>query len=96
MGRSLSKAFKDYKANRVRPPDYARALAELTRIRAGRLPAYLEVQQGLAQATCLLALNRPREAQTALRRVRELIGARPEFRDFVAELERLERYRPAQ
>ncbi len=86
LGKSLSDAFMDYSEGRVREPECGRALEYLQQVRVDRVPGYLKIQTGLAQARCHLALGEMDRAGQRLQEVRVLVGDRAEFRGFVERL----------
>jgi len=91
LGRMWARPFKDYRKGAVRPADYERALAELSRARDEVLPPSVQVEKYLTQAASSLGAGRSADATESLRRARALIGERAELAHFREQLERLGR-----
>lgn len=89
LGRSLSRPFKNYAKNIVRPPDYQRAIAELEQARDSVLPTYLTVQKYIALAISYQAMGRPADAAKAAGIARTLIGERVELMELAEQLNRV-------
>jgi hypothetical protein len=80
LGKSLSEAFRDYSIDRVRPPDYARALELVGPIEVARLAPYPTLQVDLIEARAYSGLGQDDRATAAARRAVEAVRARPAFR----------------
>lgn len=90
LGVSLSRSFKDYSIDRLRPPQFERALEHLRRVRPENLPPYLQLQKQLVEARCLVRLNRREEAERTIATVRKRVLEKPEFRKLYEAEARLE------
>jgi hypothetical protein len=90
LGRNLSRGFRNYSIGRVRPPDCAAALDYLERVRTERLPTFLQIQNNLDQARCLMRLDQPVPARALVDRAEQLGGDRAEFRLLFQQALRLE------
>jgi len=89
IGRSLSREFTNFAIDRVRPPEYARALAYLADVRADRLPPYLRIIHALEQARCLVRTGRRSEGLAWIDQARRIIDGQPKWRPFIVQLDAL-------
>lgn len=90
LGVSLSRSFKDYSIDRLRPPQFERALEYLRRVRPENLPPYLRLQKQLVEARCLVRLNRREEAEAVIAKARRQVLEQPELRQLYESEARLE------
>ena len=89
LGRSLSREFTNFAIDRVRPPEYGRALAYLADVRADRLPPYLRIIHALEQARCLIRTGRLAEGRVWIAEGRRLTAGQPKWRQFTVQLDAL-------
>jgi hypothetical protein len=89
LGRSLSREFTNFAIDRVRPPEYARALAYFADVRTARLPPYLRIIHALEQARCLIRTGRSSEGRAWIETARRLIDDQPKWRPFSVQLDAL-------
>ncbi|HEX2055255.1 MAG TPA: hypothetical protein VHF07_02100 [Nitrospiraceae bacterium] len=90
FGRNLSRSFRNYAAGQIRPADCGAALGYFQRVRSGRLPVLLQVQQRLDEARCHLRMSQPGQANEAMKQAKRLGADRPEFRLLFQQALRLE------
>ncbi len=90
FGRNLSRRFRNYAVGKVRQADCESALSYFQRVRPERLPVFLQIQQRLDEARCLIKLSRPVEARTSMERAERLRSGRPEFHLLFQQAIRLE------
>ncbi len=90
IGKSLSTTFTDYSVGRTRPSDCPEALARLGSVRPGALPAYLEAQRHLAEASCHIRMNDRRQALAELDLAKATIADRSELVVLNEQVARLE------
>lgn len=90
FGRNLSRSFRNYAVGKIREADCERALSYFQRVRSDRLPVFLQIQQGLDEARCLIRLSRPAEARASMERAERLRAGRPEFALLFQQAIRLE------
>ena len=90
FGRNLSRSFRDYTVGQVRQADCEPALAYLQKVRSERLPDYLQIQQRLDEARCLITLSRPADARASMEQVERLRAGRSEFNLVVQQAIRLQ------
>jgi len=90
FGRNLSRSFRDYTAGKVRRADCEPALAYFRNVRSERLPIYLQIQQRLDEARCLITLSRPADARASMEQVEQLRAGRSEFNLVVQQAIRLQ------
>ncbi|HJU05015.1 MAG TPA: hypothetical protein VJ692_07650 [Nitrospiraceae bacterium] len=79
LGRNLSRGFRNYSLGRVRQPDCAAALDYLEKVRTERLPPYLQIQNHLDQARCLMRVGQPVQARALVDRTEQGASDRAEF-----------------
>jgi hypothetical protein len=65
-------------------------LAYLQKVRSERLPDYLQIQQRLDEARCLITLSRPADARASMEQVEQLRAGRSEFNLVVQQAIRLQ------
>ena len=90
FGRNLSRSFRNYAVGQIREADCETALSYFQRVRSERLPVFLQIQQRLDEARCLIKLSRPAEARASMERVERLRTGRPEFTLLFQQAIRLE------
>jgi hypothetical protein len=90
FGRNLSRSFRNYAVGRIRHPDCEPALKAFQKVRSDRLPAFLQIQQHLDEARCLVKLSQPAQAGVSMKRAEQLGGDRSEFRPLFQQAVRLE------
>lgn len=90
FGRNLSRSFRNYAVGKIRQADCEPALSYFQRVRTERLPVFLQIQQRLDEARCLISLSRPAEARSSMERAERLRAGRPEFTLLVQQAIRLE------
>ena len=90
LGKGLSDSFMDYSVGRVRPPDCAKAREYLDRIRVDVLPDNLKIHWNLALARCVLQERKVSQARLRLATAKTLIDDRPEYRDLLSMVSRME------
>lgn len=90
FGRNLSRSFRNYAVGKVREADCESALSYFQRVRSDRLPVFLQIQQRLDEARCLIKLSRPAEARASMERAERLRSGRPEFHLLFQQAIRLE------
>ncbi|WP_193369317.1 hypothetical protein [Pelagibius marinus] len=81
LGLSLSRGFRDYSIGKVRPPDYQRSRALLSRLGRAPLQPFSALQLQLALARIGLALNDTPQAQASADRASAIVQDRPAFAD---------------
>jgi hypothetical protein len=86
LGLSLSRSFKDYSIDRLRPPDHQKSLAYLGQVSDDTVPRYLRVQKHLALARDLAGVNQFEAARESLARVRALIQGHSELQGFADQI----------
>lgn len=90
FGRNLSRSFRNYAVGKIRDADCEAALSYFQRVRSERLPVFLQIQQRLDEARCLIKLSRPAEARASMERADRLRAGRPEFTLLFQQAIRLE------
>jgi len=90
FGRNLSRSFRNYAVGKIREADCESAMSYFQRVRTERLPVFLQIQQRLDEARCLIRLSRPAEARVSMERAERLRAGRPEFTLLVQQAIRLE------
>jgi len=90
FGRNLSRSFRNYAVGKIREADCEPALKFFQRVRSERLPAFLQIQQRLDEARCLIKLSRPAEARASMEGAERLRAGRPEFNLLFQQAIRLE------
>ncbi len=81
LGLSLSRGFRDYSIGKVRPPDYQRSRALLSRLGRAPLQPFSALQLHLALARISLALDDAQLAQASADRASGIVQERPAFAD---------------
>lgn len=81
LGLSLSRGFRDYSIGKVRPPDYQRSRALLSRLGRAPLQPFSALQLNLALARIGLALDDAQAAQASADRASGIVQERPAFAD---------------
>ncbi len=85
----ISRPFKDYSIDRLRPPDYQKSLSYLSKVRDEVIPPYLQIQKNLAMAMdYYIGLKEYKPAEEALAKARRLIADRSEFQVFLEQVAR--------
>ena len=90
FGRNLSRSFRNYALGKIREADCEPALNFFQRVRSERLPVFLQIQQRLDEARCLIKLSRPAEARASMEWAERLRAGRPEFNLLFQQAIRLE------
>ncbi|MCS6327749.1 MAG: hypothetical protein H8K06_11765 [Nitrospira sp.] len=90
FGRNLSRSFRNYAVGKIREADCETALSYFQRVRSERLPVFLQIQQRLDEARCLIKLSRPDEARASMERAEGLRADRTELALFFQQAIRLE------
>ncbi len=90
FGRNLSRSFRNYAVGKIREADCESALTYFQRIRSDRLSDFLQIQQRLDEARCLIRLSRPAEARASMERAEQLRDGRPEYTLLFQQAIRLE------
>lgn len=90
FGRNLSRSFRNYAVGKIREADCEPALSYFQRVRSDRLPVFLQIQQRLDEARCLIKLSRPAEARASMEQAERLRAGRPEFNLLFQQAIRLE------
>jgi hypothetical protein len=91
LGHNLSRAFQDYEAGRVRPPNCMAAVEQMRRVTPTRLPTYLQVRNRLSEASCLVTMGQGKQAKPLLAEARKIIEGNPAFHTLLERLGRIER-----
>ena len=86
IGRNLSREFKDYSANRLRPPNYGEAMKYLKKVNEKKLPKHLVVRKRLAEAKVQIGLGNKATAREILEKTKQMIGNTPELQEYINQL----------
>jgi hypothetical protein len=92
FARSYGRRFADYREQRVREPDCARALEHLRRVAEDRLPEYIRLQNALTRARCAIRDGDRDAALAHIKRAKAIGRNRPEYRGVMPRNDELERY----
>ncbi|BCA56458.1 hypothetical protein W02_35980 [Nitrospira sp. KM1] len=90
FGRNLSRDFRNYAAGQVRQADCRSALEYFHRVKADRLPVFLQIQLQLDEARCRIKMDEPSEAGKAFEQAERLSGNRREYSLLFDQAVRLE------
>lgn len=91
LGKSFSQDFQNYAAQKIRLPDYERAMEYLEAVREDVLPKYLHIQKGIAEARTLHGIGQAESAQKVLDSTRQLMMEHPDYDMLMEPLGRLEK-----
>jgi hypothetical protein len=90
LGRSLSREFKDFSRNAVRPPDYQRALEHFSKVRIENLPPYLRIMTLTEQARSLIGIGQYEEGQRLVREAKAITGEEPKWENLLKQVHQVE------
>ncbi len=90
FGRNLSRSFRNYATGRIRQADCEPALNYFQKVRSDRLPAILQIQQGLDEARCHMRLSHAAQARESMKRAEQVGAGRAEFTLLFQQAVRLE------
>jgi len=91
LGKSQTRFFRDYPAEKVRGPNYDKARQYLSKVNAAALPPYLRVQYEISQARTDLATGNAELARLRLVESDKMIKERPELHVLQESVRRIAR-----
>lgn len=83
-GRNLSRSFRDFTRDRIRPPQCGAALSYLEAVDVDLLPSYLQILHAISVSRCSELLGDPEAARIHRSRAETLGAGREEFRRVLA------------
>lgn len=91
FGKSQTRFFRDYPAEKLRAPDYQKAMQYFSKVNPAALPPYLRVQYEISHVRVDLAVGKAESAKSRLVEIDKMIKERPELHQLHEPAQRVER-----